>query len=74
MLLIKGFYICFYCSHRPVDVHNIYNQVQVKLLMQEDEQENIPAFEDVFREDEEEEDEAEVRMILYWSKIKSFIV
>lgn len=28
--------------------------------MQEDEQENIPAFENVFREDDDEEDDAEV--------------
>lgn len=51
------FFICD--SHRPVDVHNIYNQVQIKLLMMEDEQEGIPSFDDVFRDEEEEEDEDE---------------
>ena len=38
-------------SHRPVEVHNIYNQVQVKLLMREDEFDKIPRFEEVFRDD-----------------------
>jgi len=48
------------CSHRPVDVHNIYNQVQVKMLMKEDDCENIPAFEDVFRDEDDEEEQEEV--------------
>jgi hypothetical protein len=39
-------------SHRPVEVHNIYNQVQVRLLIREDHLENIPEFGDVFNEDE----------------------
>jgi cell division control protein 45 len=43
-----------YCSHRPVDVHNVYNQVQVKMLMKEADCDNIPAFDDVFRDDEDE--------------------
>jgi len=47
--------LCF--SHRPVDVYNVYNQVQVKMLMKEDDCENIPAFEDVFRDDEDEQEE-----------------
>jgi len=50
---------CVCCSHRPVDVHNVYNQVQVKMLMKEDDCENIPAFEDVFRDDEDDEQEDE---------------
>jgi len=44
-------------SHRPVDVYNIYNQVQVKMLMREDDCENVPAYEDVFRDDEDEQQE-----------------
>jgi len=51
-------------SHRPVDVHNVYNQVQVKMLMKEDDCENIPAFDDVFRDDEEDEEGLEVRPLV----------
>ena len=40
------------CSHRPVDIHNIYNQVQVKLLMKQDEFDDVPEFDDVFRDDD----------------------
>ena len=39
-------------SHRPVDVHNIYNQIQVMLLMKQDDLDEAPDFDDVFREDE----------------------
>jgi len=52
-------YMSVYFSHRPVDVYNVYNQVQVKMLMKEDDCENIPAFEDVFRDDEDEQEEEE---------------
>ncbi len=45
-------YFFYLSSHRPVDVHNIYNQVQVKLLMKPDEFDDVPEFEQVFREDE----------------------
>lgn len=38
-------------SHRPIEVHNIYNQVQVKLLMREDDSVNVPEFDAVFRDD-----------------------
>ena len=47
------FYICD--SHRPVDVHNIYNAIQVKLLMKEDEFDDVPQYEAVFRDDSEDE-------------------
>lgn len=46
------FYICD--SHRPVDVHNFYNAVQVKLLMREDELSTIPSYDEVFRDDSED--------------------
>ena len=39
-------------SHRPVDVHNIYNQIQVKLLMKQDDLDEAPDFDDVFRDEE----------------------
>ena len=50
-------------SHRPVDVHNVYNQVQVKMLMKEDDCENIPAFEDVFRDDDDEDEQEASSMV-----------
>ena len=46
-----------------MDVHNVYNQVQVKMLMKEDDCENIPAFEDVFRDDEEQDEEEDEEVI-----------
>lgn len=49
------FYICD--SNRPVHVHNIYNSTQVRLLMPPSEDENVPAFDDLFREDDEDDDE-----------------
>ena len=33
-------------------MHNIYNQVQVKLLMRPDELHDVPPFDEVFSEDE----------------------
>ncbi|XP_013383421.1 cell division control protein 45 homolog [Lingula anatina] len=41
-------------SHRPIDVTNVFNQVQVKLLMNQadDDLHDIPDFDEVFREDE----------------------
>ena len=50
-------------------MHNVYNQVQVKMLMKEDDCENIPAFEDIFRDendDEEEQDEASFARNIKW--------
>ena len=48
---------CFHamlgCSHRPIDVHNIYNAVQVKLLMRQQEFDDIPEFDKVFRDEDE---------------------
>ena len=44
--------LCVYFSHRPVDVCNVYNQVQVKLLMKEDELEDLPEYTDVFRDED----------------------
>ncbi len=48
-------------SHRPVDVCNVYNDGQVRLLMRQEQEEAVPQYEDIFRdsdsEDEDEEDE-----------------
>ncbi|XP_033747411.1 cell division control protein 45 homolog isoform X3 [Pecten maximus] len=47
------FYICD--SHRPIDIHNIYNAVQVKLLMKEDEFDDLPEYDQVFRDETDDE-------------------
>lgn len=46
------FYICD--SHRPVDVHNVFNAIQVKLLMKEEDFDDnpVPDYDSVFRENE----------------------
>jgi len=44
-------------SHRPLDVCNVYNSRQVKLLVHEKERLEYPEFEDLFRNEEEEEEE-----------------
>ena len=38
-------------SHRPVDIHNVYNAVQVKLLMRPSEL-TVPTYDDVFRDND----------------------
>ena len=37
-------------SHRPVDIHNAYNGVQIKLLMRSKEL-SVPEYDEVFRDD-----------------------
>ncbi|XP_074603458.1 cell division cycle protein 45 [Brevipalpus obovatus] len=44
-------------SHRPVDVYNVYRPDQVKLLMDEDDVEDVPDYNDVFREEDEDDEE-----------------
>lgn len=50
------FWICFLTifSHRPVDIHNVFNAVQVKLLMKEEDFDDNPTpdYDSVFREEE----------------------
>ena len=41
----------FISSHRPVDIHNVYNAVQVKLLMRPSEL-TVPTYDEVFRDDD----------------------
>ncbi|KAM9476333.1 cell division control protein 45 homolog isoform 2-T2 [Clarias gariepinus] len=45
------FFICD--THRPVDVVNVYNDTQIKLLIK-DEDLGVPSFDDIFRDDEDE--------------------
>lgn len=39
-------------SHRPLDLDNIYNQDQVKLLMKEGEHLTVPDFDDIYADSE----------------------
>ncbi|XP_068166660.1 cell division control protein 45 homolog [Antennarius striatus] len=47
------FFICD--THRPVDVVNVYNDTQIKLLIKQDDDLGVPSYDDIFRDDEEEE-------------------
>ncbi|KAK3927335.1 Cell division control protein 45-like protein [Frankliniella fusca] len=42
-------------SHRPTDLCNVFSSSQVRIIGKPDPEENIPEFDDVFREDSEEE-------------------
>ncbi|KAJ8005752.1 hypothetical protein DPEC_G00121160 [Dallia pectoralis] len=48
------FFICD--THRPVDVVNVYNDTQVKLIIKQDDDLGVPSYDDIFRDDEEEDD------------------
>ncbi|XP_029017261.1 cell division control protein 45 homolog [Betta splendens] len=47
------FFICD--THRPVDVVNVYNDTQIKLLIKQDDDLGVPSYDDIFRDEEEEE-------------------
>ncbi|XP_033947142.1 cell division control protein 45 homolog [Pseudochaenichthys georgianus] len=47
------FFICD--THRPVDVVNVYNDSQIKLLIKQDDDLGVPSYDDIFRDDEDEE-------------------
>ncbi|KAM8918252.1 cell division control protein 45 homolog [Lycaon pictus] len=49
------FFVCD--THRPVNVVNVYNEAQIKLLIKQDDDLEVPAYDDIFRDDEEEEAE-----------------
>ncbi|XP_053327030.1 cell division control protein 45 homolog [Spea bombifrons] len=49
------FYICD--THRPIDVVNVYNDSQIKLLIKQDDDLEIPNYDDIFRDDDDEEGE-----------------
>uniref|UniRef100_A0A8C6D4H5 Cell division cycle 45 n=1 Tax=Moschus moschiferus TaxID=68415 RepID=A0A8C6D4H5_MOSMO len=48
------FFVCD--THRPVNVVNVYNDAQIKLLIKQDDELEVPAYEDIFRDEEEDED------------------
>ncbi|XP_048852588.1 cell division control protein 45 homolog [Brienomyrus brachyistius] len=50
------FFICD--THRPVDVVNIYNDTQIKLLIKQDDDLGIPAYDDIFRDEEEDAEDS----------------
>lgn len=48
------FFICD--THRPVDVVNVYNDTQMKLLIKQDDDLGVPSYDDIFRDEEDEDD------------------
>lgn len=50
------FFVCD--SHRPLHLWNVYNETQVKLLMNPDDDFDIPSYEDVFRDDESDSEDS----------------
>lgn len=47
------FFICD--THRPVDVVNVYNDTQIKLLIKQDDDLGVPSYDDIFRDEDEED-------------------
>ncbi|KAI5929993.1 Cell division control protein 45 [Manis javanica] len=48
------FFVCD--THRPVNIVNVYNSTQIKLLIKQDDDLEVPAYDDIFRDEEEEEE------------------
>ncbi|KAM9194131.1 cell division control protein 45 homolog [Dugong dugon] len=48
------FFVCD--THRPVNIVNVYNDTQIKLLIKQDDDLEVPAYDDIFRDEEEDED------------------
>ncbi|XP_029366869.1 cell division control protein 45 homolog isoform X1 [Echeneis naucrates] len=46
------FFICD--THRPVDVVNVYNDNQIKLLIKQDDDLGVPSYDDIFRDEDDE--------------------
>ncbi|XP_034548671.1 cell division control protein 45 homolog [Notolabrus celidotus] len=46
------FFVCD--THRPVDVVNVYNDAQIKLLIKQDDDLSVPSYDDIFRDEDEE--------------------
>lgn len=44
-------------SHRPIDVYNVYRDSQLRLLMQKDDTDPIPDYDQVFNDEFDEEDD-----------------
>ncbi|XP_074868711.1 cell division control protein 45 homolog [Carettochelys insculpta] len=50
------FFICD--THRPINVVNVYNETQIKLLVKQDDDLEIPAYDDIFRDENEDEEDS----------------
>ncbi|CAH6792066.1 cell division control protein 45 homolog [Phodopus roborovskii] len=48
------FFVCD--THRPVNVVNVYNDSQIKLLIKQEDDLEVPAYDDIFRDEAEDED------------------
>ncbi|XP_034371141.1 cell division control protein 45 homolog [Arvicanthis niloticus] len=48
------FFVCD--THRPVNVVNVYNDTQIKLLIKQEDDLEVPAYDDIFRDEGEDED------------------
>nr|XP_057926804.1 cell division control protein 45 homolog [Doryrhamphus excisus] len=48
------FFICD--THRPVDVVNVYNDTQIKLLIKQDDDLGVPSYDEIFRDDDDDEE------------------
>eukprot|EP00095_Tigriopus_kingsejongensis_P001973 maker-scaffold886_size84816-snap-gene-0.33 protein:Tk01973 transcript:maker-scaffold886_size84816-snap-gene-0.33-mRNA-1 annotation:"cell division control protein 45 homolog" len=44
-------------AHRPIDVTNAYNESQIRLLMRPNPEEGIPLYDDIFRDDEDSDED-----------------
>jgi len=44
-------------SHRPTDVCNIYSDGQVRLLMKQEEDEDVPVYDDIFKDSDDEDED-----------------
>ncbi|XP_030074449.1 cell division control protein 45 homolog isoform X2 [Microcaecilia unicolor] len=49
------FFVCD--THRPIDVVNVYNDTQIKLLIKQDDDLEIPVYDDIFRDETEENED-----------------
>nr|AAC95057.1 CDC45-related protein [Mus musculus] len=47
------FFVCD--THRPVNVVNVYNDTQIKLLIKQEDDLEVPAYDDIFRDEAEDE-------------------
>ncbi|XP_062942661.1 cell division control protein 45 homolog [Cynocephalus volans] len=47
------FFVCD--THRPVNVVNVYNDTQIRLLIKQDDDLEVPAYDDIFRDEEDDE-------------------
>ncbi|XP_021040225.1 cell division control protein 45 homolog [Mus caroli] len=48
------FFVCD--THRPVNVVNVYNDTQIKLLIKQEDDLEVPAYDDIFRDEAEDDD------------------